>query len=143
MVVSKTLTVGGGSAGFLEAGRGRPLVLIHGAAGRGTIWSPQLAGLEAVARVLAIDLPGHGATGGGGDSIRDYAAWVMTFLDAAGLARVVLGGHSMGGAIAQTIALAHPDRLDGLVLIGTGARLRVLSRILELCRMDPSGARRL
>ncbi len=97
-----------------------------------------------MARVLAIDLPGHGATGGGGcDHIRDYAAWVVAFLDAAGLTRVILGGHSMGGAIAQTIALAHPDRLNGLVLIGTGARLRVLPRILELLREDSLRGRRL
>ena len=67
----------------------------------------------------------------------DYAAWVLAFLDAAGLERVVLGGHSMGGAIAQTVALAHPERLDGLILVGTGARLRVLPRILELFRDDP------
>jgi pimeloyl-ACP methyl ester carboxylesterase len=127
--------VQGQPAAYLEAGRGRPVVFVHGAGGRAEVWTPQLAGLADVARVVAVDLPGHGETGGHGcRSIDDYAAWVLGLLDALGLDRVVLGGHSMGGGIAQTLALGRPDRLRGLVLIGTGARLRVLPRILELFR---------
>lgn len=134
------LTVAGRSAAYLEAGRGRPVVLVHGAGGRGAVWTPQLAALGDVARLLALDLPGHGATGGPGhQTIGEYADWVLGFLDAAGLARAVVGGHSMGGAIAQTLALAQPDRVAGLLLVGTGARLRVLPRILELFREDPPG----
>ncbi len=132
------LTVAGQSAAYLEAGRGRPVVLVHGAGGRGAVWAPQLAALGDVARLLAPDLPGHGATAGpGGQTIGEYADWVLGFLDAAGLARAVVAGHSMGGAIAQTLALAHPDRVAGLVLVGTGARLRVLPRLLELLREKP------
>jgi pimeloyl-ACP methyl ester carboxylesterase len=131
----ETVVVSGRRVGYVEAGHGIPLVLVHGAGGRGRVWAPQLAGLADVARVIALDLPGHGVTGGTGcTSVRDYAAFVRDFLDEAGLERVVLGGHSMGGAIAQTLALEHPDRLAGLVLVGTGARLRVLPRILELFR---------
>jgi pimeloyl-ACP methyl ester carboxylesterase len=141
MSAKTTVTVAGRPAAFLDAGRGRPLVLVHGAGGRAEVWSPQLAGLADVARVLAVDLPGHGGTGGRGyRDVEEYAAWLLGFLDAVGLERVVLGGHSMGGAIAQTIALAHPDRLVGLVLVGTGARLRVLPRIMELFRDDPPSA---
>ena len=132
------VTVAGRPAAYLDAGGGRPVVLVHGAGGRGEVWTPQLAGLGDAARLLAVDLPGHGATGGHGClSVDEYAAWVLGLLDAVGLERVVFGGHSMGGAIAQTIALGHPDRLAGLVLVGTGARLRVLARILELFRDDP------
>jgi len=96
-----------------------------------------------VARVIAPDLPGHGETGGaGGQRIEEYVAWLAALLDAAGLTRAVLGGHSMGGAVAQRLALAHPERVEALVLVGTGARLRVLPRILELCRDAPvEGAR--
>lgn len=132
------VTVLGRPAASFEAGRGRPVVLIHGAGGRGAVWTRQLAALADVGRLLALDLPGHGATGGPGrPSVGDYAAWVLGFLDAAGVERAVLGGHSMGGAIAQTLALAHPERVAGLILVGTGARLRVLPRILELFRDDP------
>jgi pimeloyl-ACP methyl ester carboxylesterase len=142
--IARQLTVAGRPAAFLEAGAGRALVLVHGAGGGGVVWSPQLDGLSDVARVIALDLPGHGATGGAGASaIGDYVAWVADFLDAAGLRRMVLGGHSMGGAVAQALALGHPERIDGLVLVGTGSRLRVLPRLLDLCRDDPAEARRL
>jgi pimeloyl-ACP methyl ester carboxylesterase len=131
-------TVAGAPAAYLEAGRGRPVVFVHGAGGRGEVWLPQLAGLADVARLVAVDLPGHGGSEGRGcRSVDDYAAWLLALLAALGLERVVLVGHSMGGAIAQTVALAQPERLDGLVLVGTGARLRVLPRILELLRDDP------
>ena len=139
-----TLAVEGRRAGYLEAGRGRPLVLVHGAGGCGAIWARQLAGLDDVARVIAVDLPGHGLTESrNSPSVEGYAAWIRAFLDAAGLNRVVLGGHSMGGAIAQTLALEQPERLDGLILVGTGARLRVLPRILDLLRGSPPEGRTL
>lgn len=139
----KTLTVSGRPAAYLETGRGRPVVLVHGAGGRGALWNPQLTGLSDIARVIAPDLPGHGGTGGRGSvRVAEYAEWLIRFLDAAGLDRVVLGGHSMGGAIAQTVAVAHGDRLQGLILVGTGARLRVLPRIVELLREAlPDGLR--
>lgn len=137
-----TLPVEGQPAAFLEAGRGRPLVLVHGAGGRGAVWARQLAGLADVARVVAPDLPGHGATGGEGrQRVEDYTRWLLGLLDAAGLDRIVLGGHSMGGAIAQTFALTHPERLAGLVLVGTGVRLRVLPRVLALFRDDAAAGR--
>src|SRR5262249_50983979 len=132
-VARASATVAGRPAACLEAGQGPPLVLVHGAGGRGEVWGPQLADLSDVARVIAVDLPGHGGTGGAGcRRIDDYATWVVGLLDALALDRVVLGGHSMGGAISQTIARARPERLRGLVLVGTGARLRVAPRILEL-----------
>jgi pimeloyl-ACP methyl ester carboxylesterase len=136
-----TTTVGGRPASYLAAGRGRPMVLVHGAGGRAELWTPQLAGLADAARVIAVDLPGHGATGGAGcRRVEEYATWLLGVLDGLALDRVVLGGHSMGGAIAQTVALSRPERLSGLVLVGTGARLRVLPRILELFGTgSPSG----
>jgi len=137
-----TVAVAGRPAAYLEAGHGVPVVLVHGAGGRAAVWAAQLVGLGDVARVIAPDLPGHGGIGGKGSArVSEYAEWLLCFLDAAGLARVVLGGHSMGGAIAQTVALEQPDRLLGLVLVGTGARLRVLPRILELLRQAPQDGR--
>ncbi len=140
----RSQAVGGAAAGWLEAGAGPALVLVHGAGGAGDLWAPQLEGLANVARVIAPDLPGHGPLAGRPRaSVAAYAAWLLQFLDALGLGRVVLGGHSMGGAVAQTLALERPERLAGLVLVATGARLRVFARILELLRDHPPEGRAL
>jgi len=104
-------------------------------------WIRQLEGLADVARVVAIDLPGHGQSGGDGCArIDDYVAAVRSFVETAKLGKVVLGGHSMGGAVAQAFALSDPERLHGLILVGTGARLKVLPKIFELLEANyPEG----
>jgi pimeloyl-ACP methyl ester carboxylesterase len=127
--------VAGRPAAWVEAGAGTTLVLVHGAGGSADLWQPQLDGLADVARLVALDLPGHGPLRRrGGVSVPAYAEWLGGFLSALDAGPVVRVGHSMGGAIAQTLALARPDHLAGLVLIGTGARLRVLPRLVELLR---------
>ena len=109
---------------------------MHGSGGNSRVWDRQVEGCSGT-RTVALDLPGHGRAGDAGrESIAEYATDVRARLDADGLGRVVLVGHSMGGAIAQMFALQYPDRLDGLVLIGTGARLRVLPRIFETLEAD-------
>ena len=72
----------------------------------------------------AIDLPGH-PDGIPCNSIEGYLEWVRGFVKARRYKDVVICGHSMGGAIAQLYALKYPDELKGLILIGTGARLKV------------------
>jgi pimeloyl-ACP methyl ester carboxylesterase len=87
--------------------------------------------------VYTLDLPGHGRSEGSGcDHIERYAEAVVTLMDCVGIEKGVIVGHSMGGAIAQTMALAHADRVAGLVLVATGARLRVSPAILEGIRSD-------
>ncbi len=109
----------------------RVVVLIHGAGGSHLHWPAELRRLPGAA-VYAVDLPGHGrSTGGGRERIEDYAADLLAWLDRVGVERAVWIGHSMGGAIAQRLALDAPERTAGLVLVGTGARLRVASAILE------------
>ena len=106
------------------------LLLIHGAGGRHTDWPPHIRRLPGT-NVYALDLPAHGKSSGSGrHTIIAYASDVLAFMDELGLQRPVIGGHSMGGAIAQTIALNHPDRLAALLLLATGARLRVRSDIM-------------
>ena len=127
---------------YESAGAGAPVVcLVHGTGGTGGVWTRQLEGLADVAHVVAPDLPGHGQSGGAPRaSIRECVAFVAGFLDALSVRHVVLGGHSMGGAVAQEFALTYPERVDGLILVGTGARLRVLPRLLELLATDyPEG----
>jgi pimeloyl-ACP methyl ester carboxylesterase len=107
------------------------MVLVHGAGENHLVWPGSLRRMDNV-QVCALDLPGHGKSGGQGRaSVSDYAAVVLGFLDALGVNRAVIGGHSMGGAIAQQFALSYPQRAAGLVLVATGARLRVAPAILS------------
>jgi pimeloyl-ACP methyl ester carboxylesterase len=116
------------------------LVLIHGAGGSHLHWPSQLRRLEG-ATVYALDLPGHGRSDGPGhDDVPDYVTAVIRFLDAVQVEQAVLIGHSMGGAIAQMSGLTYPGRAAGLVLVGTGARLRVAPAILEGIRDNPEAA---
>lgn len=128
----------GHTVSYVQTGGGAPpLVLVHGAGGSTATWLRQLEGLADAATVIALDLPGHGGSGGDGCRVvGDYAAVVGAFIAALGRGRVVLGGHSMGGAIAQTVALAAPELLHGIVLVGTGARLRVFPELFERMAKD-------
>jgi pimeloyl-ACP methyl ester carboxylesterase len=113
-----------------------PLVLIHGAGGTTLHWPPHLRRLRQT-DVHALDLPGHGHSPGPGlDTIAGYRDVVLAWADALSLRSFVLTGHSMGGAIAQDFALRHPERLAGLVLVGSGARLRVHPDILQGVQQD-------
>ncbi len=116
------------------------LVLIHGAGGNHLHWPSELRRLPG-ATVCALDLPGHGRSDGPGrDTVAGYVNVVLGFLDATHTERAVLMGHSMGGAVAQTAALNYPERVAGLVLVGTGGRLRVAPAILEGALNDFEGA---
>ncbi|MGC8838661.1 MAG: alpha/beta fold hydrolase [Anaerolineae bacterium] len=112
------------------------VVLIHGAGGSHVHWPAALRRLPG-ATVYALDLPGHGRSEGEGrQSLGAYRDAVRAFLEAAALERAVLVGHSMGGAIALEVALRYPRRLAGLVLVGSGARLRVAPALLQALRED-------
>jgi pimeloyl-ACP methyl ester carboxylesterase len=116
--------------------RGPVVVLVHGAGGSHLDWPAELRRLPDV-RLLALDLPGHGRSGGSGrNSVGAYRGDVSAFLDALDLTRVVLVGHSMGGAIVQDMALHAPARLAGIVLVATGAKLRVAPELLESLAAD-------
>jgi pimeloyl-ACP methyl ester carboxylesterase len=119
-----------GKGGLSE---GREVVLfIHGAGGGQYTWSYQKAFFEKRFRPIIIELPGHGASEGEGEEeIGRYAEHVYSFLKALAVSNVFLVGHSMGGAITQTLALTHPGVIKGIVLVGTGARLKVLPMILD------------
>ena len=135
-----TVRVGQDELFYAEArGDGLPVVLIHGAGSDHLVWPPALRRLPGT-RVLALDLPGHGRSRGRGrDLMADYAADLIEFLDALAIPRAVLVGHSMGGGIAQLVALSAPGRVVGLVLVSTGARLRVAPAVLDGLRQDAAG----
>lgn len=116
--------------------RGPAVCLVHGSGGHTGAWRPQIDGLADVARVVALDLPGHGRSSGSFATIDDAVRVVIGFVAALRLSPVVIGGHSMGGAIAQAFALGAPRHTAGVMLIGTGARLRVLPKIIETIERD-------
>jgi pimeloyl-ACP methyl ester carboxylesterase len=92
------------------------------------------------ATVYTLDLPGHGRSKGDGcETIDCYVEAVVAFLDAVAVDQAVIVGHSMGGAIGQTLALQASERVSALVLVGTGARLRVASAILRGIKGDFDG----
>jgi pimeloyl-ACP methyl ester carboxylesterase len=119
------------AASFDPRRQGPPLVLLHGAGGTHLHWPAQLRHLKS-AQVYSIDLPGHGHSEGvGRQSVAAYAEAIVTWMGECALEKAVLTGSSMGGAIALWIALTRPERVVGLVLVGTGARLRVAEELLE------------
>jgi pimeloyl-ACP methyl ester carboxylesterase len=108
------------------------LVLIHGAGGTHLHWPPELRRMKGEV-VYSLDLPGHGGSGGEvAGSIDGYARKLEEWLELLDLEAVVLVGHSMGGAISMMAALESPQHVRGLVLVGSGARLRVSPQILAL-----------
>jgi pimeloyl-ACP methyl ester carboxylesterase len=112
-------------------GNGLPCVFIHGAGGSSLSWVFQRE-LERSMQVILTDLPGHGKSPGEApDAIEGFTGHVYDTLQSLNLERCFIAGHSMGGAVAMSLAMAHPDLVKGLILIGTGARLRTMPEILE------------
>lgn len=99
---------------------GTPLVLVHGFAASDRDWDAWIARLSTTRRVVALDLPGHGLTRTPKGYPASNAAFVRVVDETATalhLPPFVLAGNSMGGGVAWRYALAHPDRLKGLVLV--------------------------
>ncbi len=122
-----------------------PIVFIHGSGDSGRAWRLQMEGLSKYHKVFAIDLPGHGQradTLPQETTVLDYAREVHEIIQQElQLDHPIIAGHSLGGAIALMMALEYGNELGGLILIGTGARLRVLPASLEAARTRPQEAR--
>ena len=117
-VVERDVDVDGVRVRYRTAGAGEPLVLVHGLSGSTRWWTPALPALAARRTAYLVDLPGFGALRGsrrGG--LAAAAAWLGDWMDAVGLERPALVGHSMGAAIALRVAARRPERLDRLALV--------------------------
>ncbi|OGF68108.1 MAG: hypothetical protein A2Y62_05595 [Candidatus Fischerbacteria bacterium RBG_13_37_8] len=108
------------------------MIFIHGAGGDHRVWVYQAEYFRKEYGIYSLDLPGHGFSKGTGSvTIEEYAHFVKQFLTVLGLKQSILVGHSMGGAIVQTVALDPIPHLKGIILVGTGAKLRVSPLFLE------------
>ncbi|HET9976150.1 MAG TPA: alpha/beta hydrolase [Burkholderiaceae bacterium] len=118
------------------------LVFVHGALNDHTVWT-------LLARwfahhgwgVLAVDLPGHMRSAGPAlTSVEAMADWLLALLDAAGVQRAALAGHSMGSLVALEAAARAPERATRLVMLGTAVPMPVSAMLLETSRDDPAKA---
>ncbi|MBW2056685.1 MAG: alpha/beta hydrolase [Deltaproteobacteria bacterium] len=117
--------------GGMDEGR-KTLVFVHGSGGSHLDWNYQRLFFQQAYNVVMVDLPGHGRAGGQGESsVEAYADHLLHVVRSLNCRVFCLFGHSLGGAIAQRFAISHGDLVQSLVLVGTGARLRVLPEILN------------
>ena len=113
------IAVPGGALYYEAAGNGATLVLLHPAFMDGRIWDPQFAVLARTNRVIRFDARGMGRSTAVRDTVRRVAD-LDTLLRALHAGPLTLVGNSLGGGTAIDFALAHPDRMRGLMLVGTG-----------------------
>lgn len=117
----RSVRVDGGELVVAEAGAGRPIVLVHGLGGTFRYWLGTVRRLAPESRVLAFDVPGFGGSQPASTPFDLLAAGerLLAASEAVGALRPVLVGHSLGGPIAVLVAERHPERVAGVVLVGS------------------------
>ncbi|TIX80910.1 MAG: alpha/beta hydrolase, partial [Mesorhizobium sp.] len=135
--------------GFIRAGSGAPVLLIHGVGMNAAVWGPQIELMKDRWDVIAIDMLGHGRSPLPPEdaSLADYARQAIRLLDHLGLGAVSIVGHSMGALVGQEIALDAPERVRSIVSLNAVFRRpaalaqAVRERAAELNGAEnPSGA---
>jgi pimeloyl-ACP methyl ester carboxylesterase len=123
----KFVTVAGLRTRYIEQGRGQAVILLHGASlgSSADVWQRNLAPLaDFGTRVIAYDQPGFGLTDDPSDwGIAFRTSFILQFMDALGLDKAVLIGHSQAGNMAVELAFSNPDRIAKVAVLGTGSLL--------------------
>ena len=136
-------TIDGSRLRLVDTGSGTPVVFIHGIGASLYSWRHTLPPVLAAGyRVVAFDNRGFGFSDQPAHGYRnaDYARLVVGLLDSLGIASAVLVGHSMGGEIAAEVALTHPDRVRGMVLISAAGYGMRWPGVLKVARWPFVGA---
>jgi pimeloyl-ACP methyl ester carboxylesterase len=118
------------------------IVFIHGAVNDHTVWTLLARWFAHHGHaVLAVDLPGHMRSAGPAlTSVQDMATWLLALLDAAGVQRAALAGHSMGSLVALDAAARAPGRVSHLAMLGTCVPMPVPQALLDLSLTDSHAA---
>jgi pimeloyl-ACP methyl ester carboxylesterase len=124
---SRFLTLSNGAVVHIRdtgGSEGQPqMILLHGSNASLHTWEPLVARLRNDWRIVRIDLPGHGLTGAtptGRYDDAEYIATVDEVATAMGMRQFILGGNSMGGGVSWRYAVAHPERVQALLLLDAG-----------------------
>lgn len=132
-VSDKFVDVAGTRTRYHDVGQGEPTILIHGGGPGASGFSNYRKNIEPLAegrRVIVVDLPGFGETEGklkDGPVFEAMAEFTRAFMDAIGVQKASLVGNSLGGATSLMVALRAPDRVNRLVLMGTGGSQAIFS----------------
>lgn len=117
-------------------------IFIHGAQNDHSVWALQSRYFAHHGfNVLALDLPGHGRSKGAAmDSVEKIAAWVLQVMDAVGLDKAMLVGHSMGSLIALEASYLAPARVSQLAMLGTTYPMKVSDALLATSKENEQAA---
>jgi pimeloyl-ACP methyl ester carboxylesterase len=137
---SRSITLHGHELGYLEAGDGPAMLLIHGLLGSNQTWASLIDKLDSDHRIIAPDLFGHGMSAKpmGDYSLGAHAATLRDLLDELEIDRVSLVGHSLGGGIAMQFCYLFPERVERLVLVSSGGLGRSVSPLLRSATLPGS-----
>jgi pimeloyl-ACP methyl ester carboxylesterase len=116
------------------------VIFIHGSGGTSILWHAQVDALADKMNTVALDLPGHGGSGGEGmKCVEDYAAVVDGFIESIQAPQPIICGLSIGGAIVLRLLLETPEKYRAGIIVNSGARLRVMPLIFEAIEKDYEG----
>ena len=131
---------------YVDEGAGPAIVLLHGLGGNAENWLLQRRHFARTHRVLSLDLPGHGRSGGRSMGFADYPGAIEAMLDHAGVSSAVLCGLSKGARAGIAFAARHPDRVGAMVIVNAFLHLEPADRARRLSLYDlllePDGVHR-
>jgi len=140
-MTSAFISVGGIQLFYVTAGSGRPLVYIHGNTGSSR-WFSRVMEMPGC-QTFALDLPNFGRSSQlpGDADLNVYADYVAEFISAMHLKSTIVAGHSLGGAVAQSLALRYPGLVEALVLVDSSTPKGLLTPrerypLIEMMRKD-------
>ena len=132
--LKRSLTVAGRRLRYVDVGAGPTLLLVHGLGASWRVWEDNIVDLAVDHRVIAVDLPGFGRsqTQLGAVTIARYAEALAELLDRLDLSATTCVGHSLGGIIAQHLAVLYPARVEALMLVSSAGQTPGRQELLSL-----------